>query len=118
MKALILIMSLISASFVIADVGVTSLKGDTENFVEVKSEKLRPWPRVTAWGNSVEVAITNYDDQTYRCSGSVWMRLESGRSRSEFVSVIVYPRSNAYRRIYNYDMRDRIRSASHSISCF
>ena len=109
-------------SLLLASLNIFAAEIVTENYVELKPEvsmeKMRPWPRVSAWGNSVEVSIQNYDDQSYRCSGSVWMRLESGRSRSEYVSILVYPRSSAYKRIYNYNPQDRIRSASHTISCF
>ncbi|MAZ49607.1 MAG: hypothetical protein CME65_13690 [Halobacteriovoraceae bacterium] len=116
MKILMTFLLLATFGFTFANEQKSEQLNEQQN--EQKTEKLRPWPRVTNWGNSVEVSIQNYDDKNYRCTGSVWLRLESGRSRSEFVSMVVYARSSAYRRIYNYSPRDRIRSASHSISCF
>ena len=95
------------------------LVGFAQVQAEVESDKnIRPWPRITVYPNSVEVWINNYDDRIYRCSGTVWMYFESGRSRSEFVSVTVFNRSFATRRIVNYNRDDRIRSANHTISCF
>ncbi len=88
------------------------------SFSIVAAEKARPWPRLTVWPDSVEVWIQNYDNQDYRCSGSVWIRYASGASRSEFISVSVYARSSAFRRLYNYNRQDRIVSATHTINCF
>lgn len=82
------------------------------------SEKMAPWPRLTVWPDSVDVWVQNYDDRQYRCSGTVWMYLESGRTRTEFVSFYVFNRSSAHRRIINYNRSDKIRSAHHTISCF
>lgn len=82
------------------------------------SAQMRPWPRLSVFPNSVEVWINNFDNKTYRCSGTVWMFYESGRSRTEFVMMNVFPRQNAFHRIINYNRVERIRNATHTINCF
>lgn len=80
--------------------------------------RIAPWPRLTVWADNVEVWIQNFDNRQYRCSGTVWLYFESGRTRSEFISLYLGSRATARRVIYSYDSDDRIRTAHHTINCF
>lgn len=75
------------------------------------------FPNVYNYGGRAEVQVWNHTDKTIRCSGWVDLRLESGRSESDYYFDTVPPRSNSYRSVYPRNFQDRIRFVSHSIFC-
>lgn len=79
---------------------------------------IRPWPRVIAWSNGVDLTIDNYDTQDYSCSGPIYIRYDGGASDVEFYSGIVRARSSERRYYYSRRSDQRVQSAYESIFCY
>jgi hypothetical protein len=76
------------------------------------------FPSVYNYGSNATVQVWNYSDRTINCSGAVYLEMESGARETEYFFDTIMPRFTSYRSIYPRMMNDRIRSVSHSISCF
>ena len=86
--------------------------------IDNSSPKANVWVRLMVWPNSVDLTLDNYSNEDARCSGPVYIYNESGRMEIQHFYGDVYARSQTYRRFVNYDYRDRITSAHHSIFCY
>ena len=75
------------------------------------------WPRVYSTGSGATVEAWNTNRTPVMCSGSVYMRLESGKSDSEHVSMYIPAMGFGSQRVYARDFNDRVRSVNHSIWC-
>lgn len=75
------------------------------------------WPNVYNFGNHVQVQVWNHTDKEVRCSGFVYMDMESGERTSEHYFDWVRARGSSFRNVYPRIFNDRIRSVNHSIWC-
>ncbi|HXH29383.1 MAG TPA: hypothetical protein VNJ01_01100 [Bacteriovoracaceae bacterium] len=88
---------------------VSSMSAFSQGFVQ---------PRVSQWGNNVQIQIFNHTDYAVSCSGWINFSYWSGRQRSEYFNDYVQSRFNSYRTVYNHDWNDRVSRVNHSIYCY
>jgi len=75
------------------------------------------WPHVYNYGHAAQVQVWNHTDRAVRCSGWVYMTMESGERESQHYYDFVSPRFSSYRMVYPRFTNSRISHVSHSIWC-
>lgn len=75
------------------------------------------YPRVTNWGNLVEVSAWNQNRISVSCSGQIGMDFEDGSYETTYISMFVPAMGSRSQRFYPRERNLRIRFISHSIWC-
>jgi hypothetical protein len=87
-------------------------------FSAVAKPEIVIFPNVYNHGSNVTVQVWNYTDRTVNCSGPVYLDMEVGSRETAYFFDTIMAKFTSYRTIYPRTMSDRVRSVSHSISCF
>lgn len=87
----------------------------TATFVQAKPQVV--FPSVFTFPNQVQVNVYNNTLSDIWCTGTLFIRKQSGATQTEFYSERVYRGMNSMRHFYNRTIRDRFVFTSHTISC-
>lgn len=75
------------------------------------------YPRVTNWGNIVEVSAWNHNRIHVSCSGQIGMDFEDGSYETTYISMFIPAMGSRSQRYHPRNRDSRIRFMSHSIWC-
>jgi hypothetical protein len=75
------------------------------------------YPRVSNWGNLVEVSAWNQNRIHVSCSGQIGMDFEDGTYETIYISMFVPAMGSRSQRYYPRNRDSRIRFTSNSIWC-
>jgi len=82
-----------------------------------QAKPLMVFPSVFTFPNQVQVNVYNNTLSDIWCTGTLFIRKQSGMTQTEYYSERVYRGMNSFRSFYNRTMGDRFIHASHTISC-